>query len=261
MPNHVTNFVSFKETPIERQQQIIKETFNEENEFDFNKIIPMPKELDIEESSDTEMGMVLVSNDSKYCRFLSIEELKERFNQRTKEQQEKILSLGKQALSNIEKYGCKSWYDFANQKWGTKWNAYSCYIENMSNQEEKDFENNLLTLDNITFCFQTAWSSPYPIFQELSKKYPDVIFEIKYADEDMGHNCGFFEIQNGELLNYESDKSDSDTNWNEFAFHLLYGEDANREEHGFDANYEYSEEVIENYHKKQEIKNKIENFD
>lgn len=259
MPNHVSNFVSFKDTPIELQKKIIKENFNKQNEFDFNKIIPMPKELDIEESSDTEMGMVIVSNDLKHCSYLTIEELKNRFEQRTKEQQEKILSLGKQALSNIEKYGCKSWYDFACDKWGTKWNAYSSYIENVSNN---NFEESLMNLRNdITFSFQTAWSTPLPIFEALSKKYPEATFYIEYADEDMGNNCGYFEIKNGEALDYNNDKTDSSENWNEFAFHLLYGEDADREEHGFDSNYEYSEEVIENYYKKQEIKNKLENFD
>lgn len=259
MPNHVSNFVSFKETPIELQKKIIKETFNEENGFDFNKIVPMPQELMIEESSDSEIGMVLISNDSKHCNYLTIEEIKERFNQRTKEQQEKILNLGKQALRNLEKYGCKSWYDFACNKWGTKWNAYECCVDDVS---DSNFENDLMQLNkNIHFSFQTAWSTPVPIFEALSKKYPEATFYIEYADEDMGHNCGYFEIKNGEALDYNNDKTDSSQNWNKFAFHLLYGADANREEHGFDANYEYSEEVIENYYKKEEIRNKLENFD
>lgn len=118
MPNHVSNFVYFKETPIELQKKIIKENFNEKNKFDFNKIVPMPQDLMIEESSDCEIGMVLISNDSKHSNYLTLEEIKERFSKRTKEQQEKILNLGKQALSNIEKYGCKSRYDFACNKWG-----------------------------------------------------------------------------------------------------------------------------------------------
>ena len=142
---------------------------------------------------------------------------------------------------------------------GTKWNAYECCVDGIS---DSNFENDLMQSNrNIHFSFQTAWSTPVPIFEALSKKYPEATFYIEYADEDIGHNCGYFEIKNGEALNYNNDKTDSSQNWNKFAFHLFYGEDADREAHGFDANYEYNEEVIENYYKKQEIKNKLENFD
>ena len=261
MPNHVRNFISFIDTPIEKQRQVIQETFNKENEelsFDFNKIVPMPKELNIEESSDTDMGLVLYTNDSQYCDILSMEEIQKRFNLRSKTEQKRILSLGEKAFNNIQKYGVKSWYNFAIQKWGTKWNAYDCCLDDVS---VDNFKEDLLNLDNITFNFQTAWSAPAQIFDELSKKYPDVTFYIEYADEDIGHNCGYFEIKNGNVLNYSNDQIDNNTNWSKFAFHLIYGDDVNPESYGYDSNYEYSEEVEENYYKKQEIKNKIDNFD
>jgi hypothetical protein len=67
--------------------------------------------------------------------------------------------------------------------WGTKWNAYQlCF---------KDYNN---------FNFQTAWNTPKPIFKKLSQMEPGLTFIIKYADEDLGDNCGSYVYLNGDLI-------------------------------------------------------------
>ena len=43
---------------------------------------------------------------------------------------------------------------------------------------------------------------PYPIYEKLRDLGLD--FEVKYADEDLGHNCGKFMYINGETI--EEDK-------------------------------------------------------
>lgn len=51
--------------------------------------------------------------------------------------------------------------------------------------------------------FQTAWSCPLPILQVLALKFPEVGFVVKYADEDIGSNCGTLTFRGGELVNEE----------------------------------------------------------
>ena len=69
------------------------------------------------------------------------------------------------------------WYEWHNKYWGTKWNAYDGYVK--------------IEKSTITFVFSTAWSAPYPIYEQLAKKY-NFDFEVRYADEDWGSNCGIF---------------------------------------------------------------------
>lgn len=84
-------------------------------------------------------------------------------------------SLGKEER---EKYGIFNWYDWNIANWGTKWNAYSQSIK-----------------DN-TIIFDTAWSSPTPVFDGLVKLIKDdgldVEFEVVFADEDCGNNTGYY---------------------------------------------------------------------
>jgi len=67
------------------------------------------------------------------------------------------------------------WYKWRNKYWNTKWNAYDSYIH--------------IGTNTITFVFSTAWSIPWPIYEKLVKEYK-YNFEVQYADEDIGHNCG-----------------------------------------------------------------------
>ena len=75
------------------------------------------------------------------------------------------------------------WYNFHCSKWGTKWNSYDLELETYSK-----------------FKFQTAWSTPHPIFIKLSKMEPTLIFHVDYADEDIGSNCGSYTIEDGKEI-------------------------------------------------------------
>lgn len=66
------------------------------------------------------------------------------------------------------------WYDWHVTNWGTKWNAYECYTK-----QGKSY---------IQFIFLTAWSMPYEILLRLALLGYDM--DIRYADEDLGSNCG-----------------------------------------------------------------------
>ena len=66
------------------------------------------------------------------------------------------------------------WYEWHLAYWGTKWNAYDGYTKIGKTQ--------------LTFVFSTAWSAPFPIYAKLCELGYDL--DIRYADEDIGVNCG-----------------------------------------------------------------------
>lgn len=75
-------------------------------------------------------------------------------------------------------------YEWCCNNWGTKWNAYE------------------IGFDYNAICFDTAWSTPTPIFEALSKQFPDVTFLVEYADEDAGYNCGKMKYRAGQMIEH-----------------------------------------------------------
>lgn len=67
-----------------------------------------------------------------------------------------------------------NWYDWHIDYWGTKWNAYGCYT--------------LIGKSWIKFVFSTAWNVASPVIHRLDLLGYDM--NIKFADEDLGSNCG-----------------------------------------------------------------------
>jgi hypothetical protein len=76
-------------------------------------------------------------------------------------------------------------YEWCVANWGTKWNAYD------------------IGVDYDAILFQTAWSTPRPVWAELSKRFPEMRLEVEYADEDRGNNCGKLTYANGELIGFQ----------------------------------------------------------
>ena len=66
MPNHVTNRISFRGDPeaIHRMLEAVKNDEEGYGSIDFNKILPMPKELNIESGSRTTEGIKLYDTKS-----------------------------------------------------------------------------------------------------------------------------------------------------------------------------------------------------
>jgi len=86
-----------------------------------------------------------------------------------------------------ELYGKNTLLDFASANWGTKWNSYG--YENFPKYE-----------GGSEILFMTAWNRPEPVIAKLSKFFPDVQFQHRWADEDIGNNVGEVLYQNGEEL-------------------------------------------------------------
>lgn len=175
MPNHITNRLTIIGT--EEQIAQVREAIKGEGEdqfIDFNKIAPIPTEL---QGTVSPMRIITQAKYDEQERRIANNELSD---------MEKQWGLSRgltQALANEykEKFGHCDWYGWQTSNWGTKWNAYS--------QHEND-EN--------CIEFDTAWSNPYSILVKLSQMFPEVTFEVEYADEDFGYNVGRYTLVNGE---------------------------------------------------------------
>ncbi|MEE0993085.1 MAG: hypothetical protein UH542_08915 [Bacteroidales bacterium] len=191
MPNHVINLLSFdgNESEIKKMLTAIRpdKTDDESPNIDFNKIIPMPEELNIESSTSLDKGLEayaeFISNYlnlgrwKRTCLDCSLQTLESAFCE-SKGISEKEWELGKKALINLVKYGAQDWYDWSCEHWGTKWNAYNSKYLGACSSEGSDI------------VFLTAWAEPEPVILELSKQYPDIVITHSFANEDIGAGCG-----------------------------------------------------------------------
>lgn len=191
MPNWVSIVVNF-----EGEQKDINNIFNliksvdedgEVREFDFNRLISMPEELNIECGSRGERGLAYLydhtdDEDEKQI-IAKAFKTEHMFGDITTakryegDEEEDCVKLGKQYLSNYKKYGYCTWYRWAIDNWGTKWNACNVSVGEKS-----------IYLD-------TAWSFPAPIFEKLSEICEENNVEMSgyFCDEDWGGgNKGYF---------------------------------------------------------------------
>ena len=193
MPNHIQNMllVSGDSTELAKFVSYIKDEDVNDPEtgkvkhIDFNKIVPMPEGIKhSEESTKKEDALYL------YCHFNGlIDEAKKlvspfmtldrammcimsNFNSL-----DKALEYGESVYKLYLETGATSWYDWSLKNWGTKWNAYNTYVHK---NDSSCFE----------LYFQTAWSGVPGLITKLVKEFPTLQFTYKYADEDMGYNCG-----------------------------------------------------------------------
>ena len=83
------------------------------------------------------------------------------------------LYMGDLGTEEMKRYKDNNWYDWRVKNWNTKWNAYG-------------FEAPTYSGDAGTMTFLTANCSPVRVLFKLSEKYPDVEFELRYTDEDLG---------------------------------------------------------------------------
>lgn len=200
MPNWVRTRLTFngEQNRVAEIKELVKTTGKNAqgkytNEFDFNKVIPMPEELNIPSSSSGDLGMRYLLLNAKHP--ISWTEDDRSFMESMEKQKENNpdrfnadIELGKKYLSNISKYGYKDWYDWAcsNDGWNTKWNA----------SEVEWIADNCVE-------FETAWSFCFPIVKKLSEMFPDVAIEFSYADEDCSSNTGTGTIKNAEEIDCE----------------------------------------------------------
>ncbi len=180
MANHVANIISFKGDDAQIKK-LLSEVQNDEfgpGSICFQKLIPMPPELNIESGSRTDKGIKAYAD----CVLGAISEeasadAENQYLRAHPEVDRQTFMLGKQACRNIANYNAPTWYEWHIKNWGTKWDAYG-YDEGGDYSQTGDLR------------FLTAWCAPHPILTKLSALYPNVEITHRWADEDIGHNCG-----------------------------------------------------------------------
>jgi hypothetical protein len=181
MPNHITNLleVSHYDFTNKADNHQILDAFielvkSEHRDFDLEKVIPMPKELNITSGSITNQAKALFDDKealyllsySRYSHLRGIQELRQYIN----ETEPDTVAHSLKIKSNIEKYGHEDWYSWSVNTWGTKWNTYDGYSKRTSDNE-------------VQYKFDTAWSPPLPVIDVLAKKFPELSFKLQYIDE------------------------------------------------------------------------------
>jgi len=176
--------------------------------FDFNKIIEMPKAL-VETTAggyDSSGLYGIWCNTKKHIkngirptqnvaklrkieeafqslnRFFSmdIETEAERFNRLAEEKKDQALQQGEECYTNFIQYGHCNWYTWAIENWDTKWNASDTEI-----------------IDDSTIRFTTAWSVPANVISLLSRMTQGKKVEIMWVDECEASNVGRITYLNG----------------------------------------------------------------
>jgi hypothetical protein len=209
MPNHITNRLTIIGTE-EQVKQVLEAIKGErEDQFiDFNKISPIPKELENTQSP------------SKIISQKEYDEQEKRIAEGNLTDNEKNFGLSRGLTPELaneyrKKFGYADWYNWQIENWGTKWNAY----------EQVQVEN--------VIEFQTAWSTPFSLLVNLSLMFPEVTFEVRYADEDFGYNVGEFTLLGGDEILTNIPNGGSDEAY-ELAMDIQYG----TPEEYFDCNEE-----------------------
>lgn len=184
MPNYVKNNITVIGTN-EKIYECLDFCKSDDSEFDFNKIVPMLEELNIDEDESSKNERVHdILRRVPDLLYGNLDQALENKSYASPDNSDEYIELGKRLVDNCSKYGCTTWYEWHYNNWGTKWNAMDVEVGSALGNE-------------CNIYFNTAWSAPVPIFSALSKKFPDLIFSISYADEDIGSNCGYMNFANG----------------------------------------------------------------
>lgn len=208
MANDVINEIQFgSKEEYEKAKAAFTSPDGDGNPYlDFEKIVPMPKDFEeVPSSSRVDDGIELVyaesdrkgkedivnllkaalipafivQDDLNELAYLdahpeAAEELRENIRKAKDLTLEETLEFGRKAIKNLRNYRVRNWYDWRVNNWGTKGGPEECVFMD----------------DDLAVSFITPWSCPLELLIELSKR--GYRFSCRYADEDLGHNCGVF---------------------------------------------------------------------
>jgi hypothetical protein len=191
MPNHVTNKVS-------APAHILKSLINESGKIDFNTILPFRGQFDWNgiDCAAEEAAQVITAQPLNDHPIIASLQQSNRSRVDALQLSDEGFEQFIQMLRNKRSCGHLNTMDFARDVWGTKWNAYDQVID----------------LDAGELSFDTAWSCPMPVLTELSKRHPDHEITVRYADEDLGSNCGTVRLKAGSTV-----CSDVASRWDEMS--------------------------------------------
>lgn len=181
---------------VKKFEEANKDKKDEGQEF-LRVFYPIPESLNITSGSTTDYGIAILLS-QKYGEHSKIDEIMEyewvRKNEAIKTRKDLIAHLTKgehpsanlkeaqMAIENIEKYGCKDWYDWCVTNWGTKWDLDICDVD--------------VDSEHMVITSLTAWSPCLEGVTKISEEYTHLHFRVDYSEPGVGFQ-GFAEIKKG----------------------------------------------------------------
>jgi len=149
MPNWCSNRVTVCGKLAEVKQ--LKERVKGIESFSFDSVLPMPEEL------KTVQSPVSIMTQEK------IEEYKKKWGSHPLHL---TLPITQETSDRLDaEYGANNWYDWANENWGTKWDARDVTLEDSTLDGEE-------TYGELEYTFDTAWGPPEGVHSILTKDFP-----------------------------------------------------------------------------------------
>lgn len=189
MPNHITNVLRInvykhKGHDPKLVDEILEAVKGARMPFDFNRLIPMPSELDITSGGSgiyakalnerSEAERMLEYTWVKSAGIADVDalraHLRQKYLQRPEEGFPTLDDFAARIADNEFRFGHSDWYGWREARWGTKWNAYCCIAGKVDDQE-------------AFVHFETAWAPPLPVLDELAIRYPAADLRLIWADE------------------------------------------------------------------------------
>lgn len=245
-PGHEQELVKFKNSCFINELNVLGQ---EESRFDFNAFVPMPKGIELSQSTTEVTGWddfkkqgdkklkdvkmtprltglitaldltdentvndVIKALEDKHYPDVDLSGI----DLHSKESREDIVLNFKIVEyqsrlheENLQNYGYATWYDWSIENWGTKWNASHTQIHD----EGSNF---------LVFSFDTAWGMPTPIYEKMVEDYPNLEFSIEVTEEAAFFAYHITQDDDGQLVyteytqeemkqHYQFDEEEDDT--------------------------------------------------
>lgn len=156
------------------------------NEFSFMNVLPSPEDMVSYKSSRAEEAQEYIEKNPNFFTKGLIEQIKmgEAHIDLPERLEEKDILDGISYIESTKKYGYPNTYEWCWANWGTKWDSSDAVV-----QRDGD--------TTAIFTFDTAWSTPIPVFQALAKMFKKIRLDIIWADENTGYNTGMGVAEGG----------------------------------------------------------------
>lgn len=234
MPNWATQRITIEmvdEENSSRASEILQSLLNDEGDFDFNKVTPMPEELNevesifrnfpalqyyvnltIRESPTGEpidpefRSKIDIVGEIRHLNLImNNQEFEELTTSIDPSDRPEYFVIGEKCFNNLIKYGHMNWYTWRNTYWGVKWNAAHTAIIGDHNFN--------------SVIFDTAWAPATPVIDELAEQYPECRIIFDFAEEQVSEMAGHYVYENGERV-VQEDYDPSSRECYEMAFEL-----------------------------------------
>lgn len=176
MPNWTVTRLTFEGNPeriSELKNHILSIDEHGNPQFDFNRVIPMPEELNGTRSPSLfydKYPSIPGLSEKRLPQDMTDEELLSK-NPHFFKTVEEVREGRLKSQELREKYGYDNWYDWCVENWGVKWNACETHV----------YDNDKPNI--FVFRFETPWGEPQHIFSKLHDQYSDLEMRISFTHE------------------------------------------------------------------------------